>query len=83
MDLLSELQHAEFKEAFDEFDKVRLWLSYVYSKWILKEVHASLRCMVLRYYSVLLPYSFSVCEQAEKLEVYLTMLLLLIRWVQA
>jgi hypothetical protein len=22
MDLLSELQHAEFKEAFDEFDKV-------------------------------------------------------------
>ena len=23
MDLLSELQHAEFKEAFDEFDKVR------------------------------------------------------------
>ena len=24
MDLLSELQHAEFKEAFDEFDKVRL-----------------------------------------------------------
>jgi hypothetical protein len=24
MDLLSELQHAEFKEAFDEFDKVRV-----------------------------------------------------------
>ena len=24
MDLLSELQHAEFKEAFDEFDKVSL-----------------------------------------------------------
>ena len=24
MDLLSELQHAEFKEAFDEFDKVIL-----------------------------------------------------------
>ena len=24
MDLLSELQHAEFKEAFDEFDKVRI-----------------------------------------------------------
>ena len=23
MDLLSELEHAEFKEAFDEFDKVR------------------------------------------------------------
>ena len=38
-------------------------------KWILNEVHASLRCTVLRYYSVLLPYSFSVCEQAEKLEV--------------
>ena len=39
------------------------------SKWILKEVHAILLCMVLRYYSVLLPYSFSVCEQAEKLEI--------------
>ena len=32
-------------------------------------IHASLHCMVLRYYSVLLPYSFSVCEQAEKLKV--------------
>ena len=32
-------------------------------------VHASQHCMVLRYYSVLLPYSFSVCEQAEKLDV--------------
>jgi len=32
-------------------------------------VDGSPHCTVLRYYSVLLPYSFSVCEQAEKLEV--------------
>ena len=32
-------------------------------------INAILLCMVLQYYSVLLPYSLSVCEQAEKLEV--------------
>ena len=30
---------------------------------------SSMQCKVLRYYSLLLPYSFSVCDQAEKLEV--------------
>ena len=30
MDLLSELQHAEFKEAFDEFDKVSLDVMMLY-----------------------------------------------------
>jgi hypothetical protein len=32
MDLLSELQHAEFKEAFDEFDKVNIQSSYPRTK---------------------------------------------------
>ena len=31
MDLLSELQHAEFKEAFDEFDKVR-------KSWLMRKI---------------------------------------------
>ena len=37
MDLLSELQHAEFKEAFDEFDKVRLCATSCHTPQVLRD----------------------------------------------
>ena len=33
MDLLDQLQHAEFKEAFDEFDKVSKVFNFKASRW--------------------------------------------------
>ena len=62
----------------ESFPQKKQRLYWAKAKWILKEVHDWLQCMVLRYCSVLLTYSFSLCEQAEKLGVYLTMLLVVL-----
>ena len=52
-------------------------------KWILMEVHACLQCMVLRYcYHNYCPI-LSMCVSKLKNLKYLTMLLVLLQWLQA
>ena len=54
MDLLSELQHAEFKEAFDEFDKVRIdwWRNYFLPVILKKRVLISEKYMIPKEYTL-------------------------------